>query len=193
MQGARGFRRLAAATTLLILAQLILGASMRHQHAGLAIPDFPAAYGRLWPATDDASVARYNQTRVEVVALNPITAGQIHLQMAHRFTAVLILSLALAVAVTVHRRFRWNTRLVAASRLLLGLILLQAVLGAVTIWSNKAADMATAHVAVGALCFMTSALLIFVARRTMPEGRESAGAASSPLASLPHGTEALNA
>src|SRR5690349_14955358 len=28
-------------TTLLILSQLVLGATMRHQHAGLAIPDFP--------------------------------------------------------------------------------------------------------------------------------------------------------
>jgi cytochrome c oxidase assembly protein subunit 15 len=33
----------------------------------------------------------------------------------------------------------------------LGLILTQALLGAATIWSNKAADIATAHVMVGAL------------------------------------------
>jgi hypothetical protein len=45
----------------LILTQLILGATMRHQHAGLAIPDFPAAYGKLWPDTDPAAIARYNQ------------------------------------------------------------------------------------------------------------------------------------
>jgi cytochrome c oxidase assembly protein subunit 15 len=31
--------------TALILCQLVLGATMRHQHAGLAIPDFPLAYG----------------------------------------------------------------------------------------------------------------------------------------------------
>ena len=55
-----------AGTTALILGQLILGATMRHQHAGLAIPDFPLAYGRLWPAMDAASVARYNQQRLEV-------------------------------------------------------------------------------------------------------------------------------
>ena len=39
----------------LIFGQLILGATMRHQHAGLAIPDFPLAYGKLWPAMDAAS------------------------------------------------------------------------------------------------------------------------------------------
>jgi hypothetical protein len=37
-------------------------------HAGLAIPDFPLAYGGLWPATDAASIETYNQTRVEVSA-----------------------------------------------------------------------------------------------------------------------------
>src|SRR5207248_725196 len=52
------------ATTCLILAQLVLGATMRHQHAGLAIPDFPTAYGKLWPATDSESVHLYNQQRI---------------------------------------------------------------------------------------------------------------------------------
>ena len=71
-------------TTLLILGQLALGAAMRHQHAGLAIPDFPLAYGKLWPATDAGSVAHYNAQRMEITAVNPITAFQIGLQMAHR-------------------------------------------------------------------------------------------------------------
>src|SRR5437763_335976 len=64
----RGLRRLVLFTTTLLFAQLVLGATMRHQHAGLAIPDFPAAYRRLWPALDAESVARYNQNRVEVYA-----------------------------------------------------------------------------------------------------------------------------
>src|SRR3954468_17811432 len=39
-------------TVALIFGQLVLGATMRHQHAGLAIADFPLAYGKLWPAMD---------------------------------------------------------------------------------------------------------------------------------------------
>src|SRR5206468_5105353 len=70
----RRLRRLFLFTTILIFAQLVLGATMRHQHAGLAIPDFPAAYGRVWPALDGESIARYNQNRIEVNAANPITA-----------------------------------------------------------------------------------------------------------------------
>ncbi len=45
--GQKGVRRWFLLTTLLIVCQLILGATMRHQHAGLAIPDFPAAFGHL--------------------------------------------------------------------------------------------------------------------------------------------------
>jgi hypothetical protein len=51
-----------------------------------------------------------------------------------------------------------------------GLILVQVALGAWTIWSNKAADVATAHVVVGALSLVTGALgcLISFRRLTGP-------------------------
>ena len=42
------------------------------------------------------------------------------------------------------------------SNVWLGLVVLQITLGAWTIWSNKAADIATAHVAVGAMTFATA-------------------------------------
>ncbi len=41
----------------------------------------------------------------------------------------------------------------------LGLVLFQITLGAWTIWSNKAADIATAHVGVGALTFATAIVI----------------------------------
>jgi cytochrome c oxidase assembly protein subunit 15 len=39
------------------------------------------------------------------------------------------------------------------------LVLLQITLGAWTIWSNKAADIATAHVAIGAITFATGVMI----------------------------------
>lgn len=57
----------------LIFAQLILGSTMRHQHAGLAVPDFPLAYGKIWPPRDEASLVLINQRRVDVRSL-PVTA-----------------------------------------------------------------------------------------------------------------------
>jgi hypothetical protein len=57
-------RNLALAATALIFLQLGLGATMRHEHAGLAIPDFPLAYGKILPDTSAASIAAINQARV---------------------------------------------------------------------------------------------------------------------------------
>lgn len=152
---------------LVILVQLVVGASMRHQHAGLAIPDFPLAYGELWPDTGPAAVARYNQARGEVHATNPITAGQIHLQMAHRIVAIAILAGAVGLVWWIRRRCREAGTVVTLASVVLGMVVLQALLGAATIWTNKAADIATVHVAVGALTFLSSAMLVLAARRTV--------------------------
>ena len=61
-----------------------------------------------------------------------------------------------------------RTALPLAAALWLGLLLVQAGLGMATIWTNKAADVATAHVAVGALSLMTGTLLSFIAARRAP-------------------------
>jgi len=154
---------LTTALTLLILGQLILGATMRHQHAGLSIPDFPLAYGKIWPAMNSASVEHYNQTRIEATAVNPITAVQIALQMAHRLVAVLILA-GVAFSAWLTRQNLGSKN--PLSKMTLGwlvLILVQAVLGAATIWSGKAADVATAHVLLGALSLASGTVINLVA------------------------------
>jgi cytochrome c oxidase assembly protein subunit 15 len=153
--------------TLLILAQLTLGAAMRHQHAGLAIPDFPLAYGKLWPAMDAGSVAHYNQQRIEVVSANPITAFQIALQMIHRLFAIAILGAVAYAAWSTWRTLGGKNYLSRMALLWLGLILTQVLLGAATIWSNKAADIATAHVLVGAVSLALGAILSIVSRREL--------------------------
>jgi cytochrome c oxidase assembly protein subunit 15 len=142
---------------------------MRHQHAGLAIPDFPLAYGRLWPATDPASIDHYNQQRIEITSGNPITAFQIELQMVHRLLAALVLTgVALSAWITRPSGARRSALPVAARRLALGwlgLIGAQVVLGACTIWTNKAADVATAHVLVGALSLAAGSFLCIISFR----------------------------
>lgn len=147
-------RRWFLCATALIALQLLIATTMRHQHAGLAISDFPLAHGKLWPDTSAVAVESYNLNRVEVTTSNPITAFQILLQMMHRIMAVLI---AGAVAVCF-----WKTAPQSPQRrvagLWMGLIVIQIGLGAWTIWSNKAADVATGHVLVGALSLVTGVL-----------------------------------
>jgi cytochrome c oxidase assembly protein subunit 15 len=160
--------------TLLILGQLALGAAMRHQHAGLAIPDFPLAYGKAWPAMDAASVAHYNSQRMEIVAVNPITAFQIGLQMTHRLMALAILGAVAFAAWSAWRTLGARSLLGRLALGWLGLILTQALLGTATIWSNKAADVATAHVLVGALSLALGAMISLIAWRELALSRERA-------------------
>ena len=157
-----GLAWLCFGATFLILAQLILGATMRHQHAGLAIPDFPLAYGRLWPALDPQAISYYNQQRVEVLDANPITALQIELQMLHRFFALGILCLVTLCAWMAGRELGSKHSTARITLCWLGLICVQALLGAATIWSNKAADIATLHVVVGAISLALGSVLSLV-------------------------------
>src|SRR5438876_8907408 len=180
-------------TTVMILAQLILGATMRHQHAGLAIPDFPTAYGRIWPVLDAESIARYNQDRVEVNAANPITAFQILLQMAHRLVALVILFLVARSAWLANHRVGRAHPLAKVSLAWLGLIVLQFFLGAATIWTGKSADIATAHVALGALSLMTGAMLAIMAARCSRIGPAPAPAATSTAMEVKEAPARLNA
>lgn len=184
--GSGSIRYVFALVTGMILLQLIIGAAMRHQHAGLAIPDFPAAYGELWPAMDADSVARYNQARGEMTAVNPITAFQIGLQMTHRIMALAILIAVAWVTGLARRRFA-GTMLSQGAAFWLALMVLQATLGAVTIWTNKAADIATAHVALGAVSLVTGVVISILALRwvrvevagTSPVGASTASARSA--------------
>lgn len=162
-----GLHVLYLGTTVLILGQLILGATMRHQHAGLSIPDFPLAYGKLWPDTDAQSVAHYNQMRTEVEGYQFITAGQVILQMVHRIVALAIVIAVLTCFIRTLRQFGWSNLLAKWSCGWFLLICCQAFLGAATIWTGKSADIATAHVACGALSLLSGALLTIVAFRML--------------------------
>jgi len=80
--------------------------------------------------------------------------------MVHRAVAVLIVLAATAVFLRVSTASRLRATK-TWSGAWLALIGLQAGLGAWTIWSNKAADIATAHMAVGALALLLGAVFSF--------------------------------
>lgn len=150
-------------TTLLILGQLALGASMRHQHAGLAVPDFPLAHGKVWPATDAAALEKYNQARLDVRDFKAITAGQIHLHMAHRLGAFVVFGHVLGCLLKLRRAVGGTHPLARVAVGWFALLCVQFGLGIWTVLSNKAADIATLHVLVGAASLVTGALLTLLA------------------------------
>jgi cytochrome c oxidase assembly protein subunit 15 len=155
-----------AALSLLILFQLMLGASMRHQHAGLAVPDFPLAYGKLWPPMDAAAISEINRKRVDSRDFEPVTAFQIGLHMTHRVTACLILAVAAYLAWRARSLAGQGSRTPKLALAWLGVIIVQFGLGVLTVWSNKAADVATAHVMLGALSLVMGALLCAIVCRS---------------------------
>ena len=103
-------------------------------------------------------IARINETR-DAQALSDVTAGQIWLQLIHRFMAAIIGLTIVAFWLIVRREKNAAPFLAKLANLWFGLVILQITLGAWTIWSNKAADIATAHVAVGAMTFATAIVI----------------------------------
>ena len=164
-----GLRNLVVSATVLIFVQLGIGATMRHEHAGLSIPDFPLAYGKILPDTSAAAIASINEARVADDKV-PTNALHIWIQMAHRAVAIVIF---LAVAAVAWRAFAnpiaRSARFWAAIWLVM--ITAQVALGAWTIWSNKAADVATAHMALGALSLIVGVLFSFRLWRGTEAGR----------------------
>ena len=131
-------RQRALVLTALVYAQLLIGAFMRHTGAGLAIPDFPLAFGVLVPPFDTPGVV---------------------VHFAHRVVGTIV---ALwAVSTTVHAA-RWHRERPALLWPAVGagsLAALQVVLGGVTVWTGKAAVPTTLHVLNGALILSTSLVL----------------------------------
>jgi cytochrome c oxidase assembly protein subunit 15 len=111
------------------------------------------------------------------------TAGQIQLQMVHRVIAVLAAIGVLACVAAMLRCSHCPAILHYGCYGWLGLIAVQFVLGVATVLTNKAADIATAHVAFGALTLLTGVLLAAMAWRIRanPETAEHA----SELHALP--------
>ena len=131
-------RRISATTTLLIYAQILLGATMRHTGAGLAIPTFPLAFGHVLP---------------------PIWTPAIAVHFAHRVGALLVMCGIFAIAAEVWRRHRGRPDLVRPALLLVLLVCSQATLGALVILSGLQPVINTLHVVNGALVLGTSLVL----------------------------------
>jgi cytochrome c oxidase assembly protein subunit 15 len=131
-------RRAATAATAVVYTQILVGATMRHSGAGLAIPDFPLVFGGLVP---------------------PQWTSQIAVHYAHRIGALMVLAAIAATSTHVwyHHRDRRELRRPAA--LLAGLVLVQIALGGLIIWTRRDVAINTAHVITGALVLGTSLVL----------------------------------
>jgi len=164
-------KTLAVAITIAIYVQLGLGATMRHQHRDLAILDFPTANGAWMPDTSATALAKINAWR-DGQGLSAVTAFQIWLQIVHRFLALVIATAIIAFCLRVLREAPGFIALKRLSIFWVAGLACQIALGAWTIWSNKAADVATAHVALGAVMLSFGVSISAICWRI--SGRDSA-------------------
>lgn len=161
----RGLRKHVLYVTILVFIQLLIAATMRHQHAGLSIWDFPLAHGQWWPSTTPAAMAEYNAHRPPGFQGHPITAFEVILQMVHRLVAVFILLGVAAAAFLAWKKLGGADSLTKIAWFWVALLVVQIGLGAWTVLSNKAADITTLHVMGGALTLLTGALWCLAAER----------------------------
>lgn len=162
--GARVARWLLACVAV-IYAQLIVGAIMRHHQAGLAIPDLPLHYGKLLPPTNAAELAEANAWRARLTPpLAPVELWQVWIHLGHRLGAILVSALLLTSGWLLLRRER-PRGLKPLGGLLLVLLVLQFTLGVLSVYLRKPADIASYHVAVGALLLVVAVALSLRASR----------------------------
>jgi cytochrome c oxidase assembly protein subunit 15 len=132
---------------------------MRHSAAGMAIPDFPLSYGGVIPPGGDEGVAVMNSLRLQFFDLPPVTASQVWIHFSHRAWALVTGAAILWFGVRVLRSPAFDRRLREPAIVMMCLVLVQILLGALTVWTGKGVQIATAHVATGALLLATSAFL----------------------------------
>jgi cytochrome c oxidase assembly protein subunit 15 len=137
-------RRLSVTTTALIYAQILIGATMRHANAGLAIPDFPLVFGGIVPR---------------------VWTPQIAIHYAHRLGALVAAAAIFATSGHVWYHHRDRQELRTPATLLVVLVLIQISLGGLIVLTKKDVAINTAHVVTGALVLATSLVLALRAQR----------------------------
>ena len=138
-------RRLATTTTVLIYCQILVGATMRHTAAGLAIPDFPLMFGHLVPDHWDPKIA---------------------VHFAHRLGAVIVAIAVLSTAIYIWRRYTDRVELAQPALILVLLTIVQVTLGALTIITARNPWINSVHVVCGALVLTTSLVITLRSWRT---------------------------
>ncbi|HEY6865693.1 MAG TPA: COX15/CtaA family protein [Candidatus Eisenbacteria bacterium] len=134
--------RLGLAATLLAYGLIVVGSIVRTTGSGLACPDWPLCEGRLIPRFE----------------------SHVLIEWFHRLLALLVSVMVLATAGWVLAQGPARARLGGLAVLAIGLLALQVLLGALTVWKLLSPAIVSSHLAVALLLFATLLTLTLVAR-----------------------------
>jgi heme A synthase len=141
------FRRMAFSLLILYFAQLACASYIRHRGYGMLIASWPQAQptGGFWPdiwATSDGKMRHALMIHFLHTSILPL----------------LIVGHVIGMAIGTAKRAAGIPRLTRVSWSMLGLVLLQVMLGVMVIWKVRQAHITNTHVVVGAIFCATTAL-----------------------------------
>jgi heme a synthase len=139
-RGVTAVRNLAWVLVGAVYGQLIIGAIMRHLHAGLSIPDFPTSLGHVIP---------------------PMINDRVAIAFAHRVGALIVTILTITLAIAASTAARAHSKLRRVSYGIIGGVALQVVLGVLILKTGRDPVIASLHVLNGA-GVLTMALLLAI-------------------------------
>ncbi|MGH8141047.1 MAG: COX15/CtaA family protein [Steroidobacteraceae bacterium] len=157
-------RSVALGAFLLCFCVVVLGAFVRQSDAGLGCPDWPGCYGHLTPAA--AAAAQATATRAPLDG-RPLQIGKAWREMVHRYAAGTLGLLVLCLTVM---GFAWRRRQVLPlgyCALLLAIIIVQALLGMLTVTWQLKPSIVTLHLLFG----LTTLSLLWWLVLTLGRGR----------------------
>ena len=132
---------------------------MRHTQSGLAIPDFPLAFGGIIPPFDSASIL---------------------IHFTHRMGALMVTVMITWTLIRILSGYRSHRRLVKPVLIMALLLCVQLTLGAFTIWTEKGEVVTTFHVVTGATILGVSVLLTLQAFAMISARVQTMGTAPQP-------------
>src|SRR3981081_3390006 len=139
----KAFRALSVATAVVTYALVVLGGVVRFPGSGLGCPDWPLCHGRLLPPLNVHAIIEYS----------------------HRTTASLTSVLGVLTALVAWLAWRHRRDIVIPATIALGLLVVQVVLGAITVRLELPpmivlAHLATAMALLAAVCVTAVAALM---------------------------------
>jgi heme a synthase len=170
----RWMRRLALAGVLLAFGLVVLGAYVRLTAAGLGCPDWPGCYGHLTPSGSSADAAH-------AAALGrPLDVGKEWREMTHRYAAGALTLIIIAItALTIAAR-RQRPVSLGYALTLLAAVIVQAILGMLTVTWQLTPLIVTLHLLMG----LTTLGLLWWLKLSLPVsswGATSLGSAAHSL------------